>query len=103
MNFPANEFKKALRAGRPLIGLWSSLCSNLAIEAIARSGFDWTLIDTEHAPNELPIVVTQLQALQGSSTAPVVRPAWNDMVLIKRLLDAGAHNLLIPYVQTADE
>ncbi|HTD87285.1 MAG TPA: HpcH/HpaI aldolase/citrate lyase family protein [Candidatus Binatia bacterium] len=103
MNFPPNTFKQALRAGKPLIGLWSSLCSNIAVEVISRSGFDWTLIDTEHAPNELPTVITQLQALTGSPTAPVVRPAWNDMVVIKRLLDAGAHNLLVPYVQTADE
>jgi 2-keto-3-deoxy-L-rhamnonate aldolase RhmA len=103
MNLPPNQFKQALRAGRPLIGLWSSLCSNIAVEVISRSGFDWTLIDTEHAPNELPIVITQLQALSGSATVPVVRPAWNDMVIIKRLLDAGAHNLLIPYVQTVEE
>jgi 4-hydroxy-2-oxoheptanedioate aldolase len=103
MNLPPNLFKQAVRAGKPLIGLWSSLCSNIAVEAISHSGFDWTLIDTEHAPNELPSVIAQLQALKGSSTIPVVRPAWNDMVLIKRLLDAGAHNLLIPYVQTADE
>ena len=103
MNFPPNTFKQALRAGKPLIGLWSSLCSNIAVEVISRSGFDWTLIDTEHAPNELPSVITQLQALIGSGTVPVVRPAWNDTVIIKRLLDSGAHNLLIPYVQTADE
>lgn len=103
MNFPRNEFKAALRAGRPLIGLWSSLCSNLAVEAISHSGFDWTLIDSEHAPNELPSVIAQLQTLTASPTVPVVRPVWNDLVIIKRLLDAGAHNLLIPYVQTADE
>jgi 4-hydroxy-2-oxoheptanedioate aldolase len=103
MNLPPNAFKQALRSGRPQIGLWSSLCSNIAVEAISRSGFDWTLIDTEHAPNELPTVIAQLQALGTSTTVPVVRPAWNDLVLIKRLLDAGAHNLLVPYVQTADE
>ena len=103
MNFPPNRFKQALREGKPLIGLWSSLCSNIAAEAISGSGFDWTLIDMEHAPNELPIMITQLQALSNSSTVPVVRPAWNDMVLIKRILDAGAHNLLVPYVQTVEE
>src|SRR5687767_680056 len=103
MNLPPNAFKQALRAGRPQIGIWSSLCSNIAIEVISRSGFDWTLIDTEHAPNEVPSVIAQLQALGNSTTIPVVRPAWNDLVIIKRLLDAGAHNLLIPYVQTADE
>jgi len=103
MNLAQNRFKQALRAGKPLIGLWSSLCSNIAAEAIAGSGFDWTLLDMEHAPNELPIMITQLQALSNSSTVPVVRPAWNDMVLIKRILDAGAHNLLVPYVQTVEE
>jgi 4-hydroxy-2-oxoheptanedioate aldolase len=100
--FP-NPFKQAIRAGRPQIGLWSSLCSNIAAEVIAGSGFDWILIDTEHAPNELPAVFSQLQALAGGTAVPVVRPAWNDMVLMKRLLDIGAQNLLIPYVQTADE
>ena len=103
MQVPANPFKRALRAGQPQIGLWSSLCSNISLEVIAGSGFDWILIDTEHAPNELPLVFSQLQALHGSSAAPVVRPAWNDVVLIKRFLDIGVQNLLIPYVQTADE
>ena len=98
-----NLFKQAIRDGRPQIGLWSSLCSNLAAEVIAGAGFDWILVDTEHAPNELPMVFSQLQALAGGTAAPVVRPAWNDMVLVKRFLDVGAQNLLIPYVQTAEE
>src|ERR1043166_1547039 len=101
--FPTNSFKQAIRAGRPQIGLWSSLCSNVSAEVIAGAGFDWILLDTEHAPNELPMVLSQLQALVGGTAAPVVRPAWNDLVLLKRLLDAGAQNLLIPYVQTAEE
>ena len=100
---PVNTFKQAVREGRPQIGLWASLCSNLAAEVIAGSGFDWILIDTEHAPNELPLVFGQLQALVGGTAAPVVRPAWNDMVLMKRLLDVGVQNFLVPYVQTAEE
>src|SRR6266404_319553 len=103
MNTEANSFKQAILEGRPQIGLWSSLCSNVAAEVIASAGFDWILVDTEHAPNELPMVFSQLQALVGGTAAPVVRPAWNDMVLVKRLLDVGAQNLLIPYVQTVDE
>src|SRR5436190_10674888 len=101
---PANPFKQALREGRTQIGLWSSLCSNIAAEVIAGSGFDWILIDTEHAPNEVPMVLSQLQAVAaGGTAAAVVRPAWNDLVLMKRLLDIGAQNLLVPYVQTAEE
>jgi len=98
-----NTFKQAIREGRPQIGLWCSLCSNIAAEVIAGAGFNWILIDTEHSPNELPMVFSQLQALVGGTAAPVVRPAWNDMVLMKRLLDVGVQNLLIPYVQTAEE
>src|SRR5689334_5490627 len=100
---PVNLFKQAIREGRPQIGLWSSICSNLAAEVIAGSGFDWILVDTEHAPNELPMVFGQLQALVGGTAAPVVRPAWNDMVLMKRLLDVGVQNFLVPYVQTPEE
>jgi len=77
-----NPFKQAIREGRPQIGLWSSLCSNVSAEVISGAGFDWILVDTEHAPNELPLVFSQLQGLVGGTAAPVVRPAWNDVVLI---------------------
>jgi 4-hydroxy-2-oxoheptanedioate aldolase len=100
---PANRFKRALRAGRPQIGLWSSLASHLSVEVVAGAGFDWLLLDMEHAPNELPMVHSQLQATGGGSAHPIVRPPWNDMVVIKRLLDIGVQSLLIPYVQTAEE
>jgi 4-hydroxy-2-oxoheptanedioate aldolase len=103
MPAPANPFKRALRAGRPQIGLWTSLASNLAVEVVAGSGFDWLLLDMEHAPNELPMVHSQLQAMAGGTAHSIVRPPWNDMVVIKRLLDIGAQSLLIPYVQTAEE
>ena len=103
MEMPMNTFKRAIREGRPQIGLWCSSCSNVTVEIIAGAGFDWILIDTEHAPNELPMVLSQLQATVGGTAVPVVRPAWNDLVLIKRLLDVGAQNLLIPYVQTVQE
>src|SRR6267143_4478478 len=103
MEMPVNTFKKAIREARPQIGLWCSSCSNITAEAIAGAGFDWILIDTEHAPNELPMVLSQLQALAGGTATPIVRPAWNDLVLFKRLLDIGVQNLLVPYVQTAEE
>ncbi len=98
-----NTFKRSLRDRRLQIGLWSTLCSNLVAEILAHSGFDWLLLDTEHSPNELPGLVSQLQAMGRGTAAPVVRAAWNDAVLIKRLLDIGAQSILLPYVQTADE
>ena len=103
MPAPAKPFKRALREGRTQIGLWSSLASHLSVEVIAGSGFDWLLLDMEHAPNELPMVHSQLQAAASGSAHPIVRPPWNDMVVIKRLLDIGVQSLLIPYVQTAQE
>jgi 4-hydroxy-2-oxoheptanedioate aldolase len=103
MELPRNEFKHALAAGRMQIGLWSSLCSHIGAEIIADCGFDWVLLDTEHSPSDVPILVTQLQGMMRGTATPIVRPAWNDIVLIKRILDAGATSLLIPFVQNADE
>lgn len=103
MEIPQNRFKRALGEGRPLIGLWSVLANATVAELLGGAGYDWLLIDMEHAPNELPGVQAQLQALRGSGTAPIVRPPWNDMVWVKRVLDLGAQTLLIPYVQTAEE
>lgn len=103
MDLPRNAFKHAIAAGKPQIGLWCSLCSTVAIEIVSHSGFDWLLIDTEHSPNEVPDVIAQLQAAQAGTASCIVRPAWNDMVLIKRFLDIGAQTLLIPFVQNAEE
>ena len=103
MDLPRNAFKHAIASGQLQIGLWCSLCSNITAEVVAHSGFDWLLLDTEHSPNELPDVLSQLQAVQTGTAAAIVRPAWNDMVLIKRYLDIGAQSLLIPFVQTAEE
>ena len=64
-DFKTNAFKHAIAAGKLQIGLWSSLCSNIAADIIGDSGFDWILLDTEHSPNEIPDLVTQLQALAG--------------------------------------
>lgn len=103
MDLPRNVFKHAIARGELQIGLWCSLCSPITAEIVCHSGFDWLLLDTEHSPNEVPDVLSQLQAVQAGSASPIVRPAWNDLVLIKRLLDVGAQSLLIPFVQTADE
>ena len=86
MELAHNAFKAALKAGKLQIGLWSILCSNIVAEIIADSGFDWLLLDTEHSPNELPGLLSQLQATARGSATPIVRPAWNDPVLIKRCL-----------------
>ena len=98
-----NAFKDALKAGRPQIGLWLGLCSSYSAELLAGAGFDWLLIDGEHAPNNVPTVLTQLQAIAPYPSQPVVRPSWNDPVQIKQLLDVGVQTLLVPMVQNAEE
>jgi 4-hydroxy-2-oxoheptanedioate aldolase len=103
VDLPANPFKRALKAGRSQIGFWCSLASNVSVEILAGSGFDWLVLDTEHSPNELPMVYSQLQAVMEGSTQPVVRPPWNDMVVLKRYLDAGVQSFLIPMVQSEEE
>jgi 4-hydroxy-2-oxoheptanedioate aldolase len=103
MELPVNRFKHAIQSGQQQIGLWVSLANHYSAEIVAGSGFDWLLLDTEHSPNELDMVLTQLQAVAPYPTSAIVRPAWNDTVLIKRLLDIGAQTLLLPYVQTEEE
>lgn len=103
MRLPQNAFKRALAQGRQQIGLWCTLPDAYAAEALAGSGFDWLLLDTEHSPGDVRTVLSQLQALAAYEVAAVARPASNDTVLIKRLLDVGVQSLLIPYVQSAEE
>ena len=103
MDLPINHFKRALQDGKLQVGLWSHLCSPISTEILGHCGFDWMVLDMEHSPNELPHILSQLQALKGSPTMPVVRPPWNDMVTFKRLLDVGAQTLIVPYIQNAEE
>jgi len=100
--FP-NSFKQALRAGERLIGCWCSLASPIATEVLGVAGFDWILLDGEHSPNDVISFVPQLMALKDSSSAPVVRPASNNAIEIKRLLDAGFYNFLVPMVHSAED
>src|SRR3954469_3256864 len=104
MDLPRNAFKHAIRAGQQQVGLWVSLASAYSAEIVAGSGFDWLLIDGEHSPNDPPRILEQLQAVSAyGSATPIVRPAWNDKVLIKRYLDVGTQSFLVPYVQSEEE
>jgi 4-hydroxy-2-oxoheptanedioate aldolase len=103
MELPLNSFKRAIKSGQSQIGLWSSLASHVTVEVLAGAGFDWLLLDTEHAANDVPMVLSQLQAAMGGTAHPIVRPPWNDAVMIKRFLDVGVQTFLVPYVQNARE
>lgn len=99
---PINHFKARL-GKQPQIGIFATLGAPAVTELLAGCGFDWVLVDTEHSPVELTDVVSQLRAINTPGVSALVRPAWNDMVTIKRVLDQGAQTLLIPYVENADE
>lgn len=103
MKMPVNRFKRDLSEQKTQIGLWSSTGSVAAVEMLGSAGYDWILLDTEHTPTELPDIIAQMRVLVDSQAEPIVRPAWNDVVLIKRFLDAGARTLLIPFVQDEEE
>ncbi len=103
MQIPVNAFKQALLDKRTQIGLWVGLADAYVAEAIAGTGFDWLLIDGEHAPNDVRSVLAQLQAVAPYPTHPIVRPVQGDVALIKQLLDVGAQTLLVPMVETAEQ
>ncbi|AXI45671.1 4-hydroxy-2-oxo-heptane-1,7-dioate aldolase [Sulfitobacter sp. SK012] len=103
MKLKENKFLTALRAGRQQVGIWVSLSSAYAAEAVAPAGYDWALLDMEHSPNELASLLGQLQAFADSDTTAIVRPDWNDPVKIKRLLDMGVPGLLLPMVESIEE
>lgn len=100
--FP-NSFKRDLLAGKRLIGCWSSLANAITTEVLGVAGFDWILLDGEHSPNDVGTFIPQLMALKDSPSAPVVRPTSNNEVELKRLLDAGFYNFLIPFVESEEE
>jgi 2-dehydro-3-deoxyglucarate aldolase len=100
--FP-NRFRSALLARQRLIGCWASLASPISTEVLGHAGFDWLLVDAEHAPNDLNSIMLQLMALKDSPSAAVVRPQWVEPVLLKRLLDLGVYNFLMPFVESAEQ
>jgi len=103
MDMPVNAFKRAISDGRTPYGVWLVSGAAATAEALASTGFDFLVVDTEHTPIDPPQVTDILRAIAGTPASAIVRPPWNDMVMIKRLLDIGAQSLLIPFVQNAAE
>ena len=101
MKLPVNTFKSALASKQAQIGLWVGLADPYAAEMLATTGFDWLLVDGEHAPNDLRSTLAQLQAVAPYPVHPVVRPVEGGTATIKQLLDIGAQTLLVPMVHTA--
>lgn len=98
-----NLLKEKLQKGQPVIGTFVGLGHPDVTETLSHRGFDFLLIDGEHAPLGLETMQQMMQAMNGSNCTPLVRPQWNDMVIIKRVLDIGAHGVIIPWVNTREE
>ncbi|MBL8344421.1 MAG: 2-dehydro-3-deoxyglucarate aldolase [Rubrivivax sp.] len=100
-----NPFRQLLRGrgAKPPVGTWIVSASPIVAEAVGHAGFDWGVLDMEHAPLDLMTLVHLLQAVGNTKMVPVVRVPWNDTVMVKRVLDAGAETLLFPFIQNAEE
>lgn len=103
MDVPVNHFKRAIASGKTPVGTWLSSGSPATAEALGCAGFDFLVVDTEHTPIDPPQMTEILRAVAGTPAQAVVRPPWNDMVMVKRVLDAGAQTLLFPFVQDEEE
>lgn len=103
MDLPTNRFKQALLQRRSQFGLWAAFADAYVTEALASVGFDWLLVDNEHAPNDLRSTLAQLQAVAPYGTHPVVRPVRSDVAVIKQLLDIGVQTLLLPMIDTPEQ
>ncbi|NUT87707.1 4-hydroxy-2-oxoheptanedioate aldolase [Pseudomonas corrugata] len=103
MDMPINTFKQRLKSGEAQIGLWLGLADAYCAELAANAGFDWLLIDGEHAPNDVRSLLGQLQAVAPYPGQPVIRPVIGDTALIKQVLDLGVQTLLVPMVESAGQ
>lgn len=103
MPAPVNKLKQKLANAENQFGCWVGLADSYAAEIAASAGFDWLLIDGEHAPNDLRSILSQLQVIGASNSHPVVRLPIGETYMIKQVLDAGAQNLLIPMVESGEQ
>lgn len=103
MPAPSNPFKRALRQGETVFGCWLGFADGYAAEVMGEAGFDWLVIDGEHAPNDLRSIRDQLQVLGNSRSHPVVRVPVGETYMIKQVLDAGAQTILVPMVESAEQ
>jgi len=103
VDMPVNSFKRALRDGKTQIGLWVGMADPSVADLLAGAGFDWLLIDAEHAPNDVRTVLAQLQAIAAHPVHALVRPVKGTTELIKQYLDIGVQSLIVPMIETPEQ
>ena len=98
-----NPFKAALARGESQIGLWLGLGPGLCTEICAGAGFDWLLIDGEHAPNGVAEVLRHAQIIAGyPGVNAVARVPVGEAHIVKQFLDTGVQTILVPMVDTPE-
>ena len=98
-----NEVRQSIKEGKPTVGSWINLSSPIIAETLAHAGFDWLVVDAEHSCIDMEAIQQCFVAISTTDTVPMVRVPWNDHVMIKRVLDAGAYGVVIPMVNSREE
>ena len=98
-----NYVKKLLKEGKKVTAAWAQAASPITAEILGDAGFDAVMIDMEHGPGDIMMLINQINALKGQPAVPFVRAPWNDFVQLKKILDAGVYGVLVPYVNSAEE
>lgn len=96
------NFRARLQSGDTLLGTMVTLASPSAAELLAGLGFDWLFVDGEHGPLETGELLSLLQVI-GDRTAAIVRIPAPDATAIKKVLDLGAHGVIVPQVNTPEQ
>lgn len=100
MPAPTNTLKQRFKAGDTTFGCWLSFAEAAPTEVVGTAGFDWLVIDGEHAANDIRSIRDQLMALQSSPSQVIVRVPVGEPWIVKQVLDVGAQTILVPMVES---
>ncbi|MEM1546179.1 MAG: aldolase/citrate lyase family protein [Candidatus Methanomethylicia archaeon] len=98
-----NGLKNTIRSGKVTLGTWVTIGHPEISDILSTLPFDWLVFDMEHGPLDIGVVEILMMPLKGTNITPIVRIPWNDLVVIKRVLDIGAYGLVIPWVNSRSD
>lgn len=98
-----SSLKQALRSKQVTVGSWITFPNSSVAEIMARAGFDWLSIDLEHGPIGIESVHHLIQVIELCGCVPLVRLPGHDPIFIRRVMDAGAHGVIVPQVNTPED